>query len=123
MRTILLFILLYLLLQPVPASGRELYPGQYDNVDAKTQQWFKSQRVPNGQFKGMLCCNEADGAYVEEDIREGHYWARGGPFKEFVPVPDEVVIPEGNRNGAPVLWTTYQNGVPEILCYAPGGGV
>lgn len=116
-------IAIILLLMLVYASGRELYPGQYDSVDADTQKWFRSQRVPNGQDRGSSCCSAADGTYVEEDIRNGHYWAKGGPFKEFVQVPDEVVIPEGNRNGAPVLWYFHQNGIPQIRCYAPGGGV
>jgi hypothetical protein len=117
---ILLLALLFLLKWSERAESRELYKGQYDNVDPKVQQWFRSQKVPNGPRQGQLCCSEADGVYVQEDIRNGHYWAKGGPFPEFVQVPDEVVIPTGNHNGAPLLWSIYQDGVPQIRCYAPG---
>jgi hypothetical protein len=36
-------------------------------------------------------------------------------------VPDDVVIREPNRNGAPVLWWRWNElGRPLIYCYAPG---
>ncbi len=103
-----------------PAHGRELYPGQYARVEPEIQKWFRSQKSP---ATGHLCCSEADGNLVEEDIRAGHYWTRGGPFPDWTPVPDEVVIQSGNPNGAPVVWFFWKDGVPAIRCYAPGGGV
>ncbi len=103
-----------------PAHGREAYPGQYDQVNPRIQQWFRSQKSPQ---TGHLCCSEADGLHVEEDIRSGHYWTRGGPFTNWTPVPDEVVIPTGNPNGSPVVWYYWESGIPLIRCFAPGGGI
>lgn len=110
-------VFVFLLLIATAAFGRELYPGQYDNVSPTVREWFKNQKSPKD---GTLCCSMADGITVEEDIRRGKYWARGGPFSEWTPVPDEVVIKAPNLNGVPVLWWFTQNSRPSIRCYAPG---
>ena len=109
-------------------SARELFPGQYAQVDEQTRNWFRNQRVPGST---MLCCNEADGTYAEEDIRDGHYWTRfkiGYHQVEWMQVPDEVVIHEPNRNGSAVVWylAHFANGnisSVTIRCFSPGGGV
>src|SRR4029078_5018876 len=85
----------------LPALARD--NGQYENVTPDVRAWFRSQKSPK---TGALCCNEADGLYAEEDIRDGHYWARwsGGNCE---PVPDEVVIHEANptrRTGRLVVY-------------------
>jgi hypothetical protein len=104
-----------------PLPARELYPGQYDHIDLATRQWFRSQKSPK---TGMSCCDESDGTYAEEQIREGIYWTRCAegkcPIAQWTPVPDDVVIREPNRNGAPVLWWRWEGGAPLIYCYAPG---
>ena len=82
----------------VPALARD--NGQYNSVSPEVRQWFRSQKSPK---TGGLCCNEADGTYAEEDIRNGVY--------------------DPNRNGAPVAWWYFQEGKLQIRCYAPGGGV
>jgi len=111
-------ILLALLVLCAPALARN--NGQYDNVSPEIRQWFRSQKSPQ---TGDFCCNEADGIYAEEDIRNGVYWTRFEQTKgEWVPVPSEVVIRGPNRNGAPVAWWYFQNGKVQIRCYAPGGG-
>ena len=113
--------LLALLVLCAPALARELYPGQYSNVPAEVRQWFRSQKSPK---TGGLCCNEADGTYAEEDLRNGVYWTRFEFTKgEWIPVPADVVIKDPNRNGAPVAWWYLKDGKVEIRCYAPGGGV
>jgi hypothetical protein len=107
------------------ASARELYPGQWASIDPATGEWFRSQRNPTTK---VPCCSEADGSYVEEDIRDGHYWVRfdrtGGEWRE---VPDEIVIRDPNRNGAPVVWFYYEvrvgSSVLKFRCYAPGAGL
>ena len=119
------------------AHGRELYPGQYADVDEATRQWFQRQVVPSGPRKGQSCCSISDGTYAEEDIRYddktglGHYWARWkiGPEQiDWTQIPDEVVIRDSNRNGAPVVWSAPQRGPGGkitsviIYCYSPGGG-
>jgi hypothetical protein len=95
--------------------------GQWRDVDPKVRQWFREQKSPK---TGGYCCNESDGTYAEEDIRNGHYWTRFEQSKgKWIPVPDEVVIRDDNRNGAPVAWWFYESGNLRIRCYAPGGGV
>jgi hypothetical protein len=89
--------------------------------------WFRSQKSPK---TGVICCNEADGVYAEEEVRSGHYWTRfPEPKGEWMQVPDDVVIKDPNRHGVPVVWWYYEmnpvNGKRElkIRCYAVGGGV
>lgn len=102
--------------------------GQYAQVDPATRHWFKSQKSPK---TGISCCDISDGVYAEEDIRNGHYWARfvaNGIPVDWMQVPDDVVIHDANRNGAPVVWFMMfwdkdNKFIPEIRCYAPGGGV
>lgn len=112
--------------------GREQYPGQYAQVDPAIKKWFNEQKIPGTDES---CCSAADGVYAEEDIRGGHYWTRfvaiqhnyGAPPIEtdsgWVQVPDEVVIHDPNRHGAPVVWWWLSNGRPVVRCFAPGGGV
>jgi hypothetical protein len=108
-----------LLILSAPVLARD--NGQYDNVSPEVRQWFRMQKSPK---TGALCCNEADGTYAEEDIRNGIYWTRFALTKgEWIPVPTEVVIKDPNRNGAPVAWWHFHDGKLEIRCYAPGGGV
>jgi hypothetical protein len=80
--------MLALLVLCVPALARD--NGQYNSVSPEVRQWFRSQKSPK---TGGLCCNEADGTYAEEDIRNGVYWTRfeltGG---EWIAVPADVVI-------------------------------
>ena len=112
-------IVLALLVLCLPALARD--NGQYNNASPEVRQWFRAQKSPK---TGGLCCNEADGIYAEEDIREGHYWTRFDLTKgEWMLVPDEVVIRDRNPNGAPVAWWYFQDGKVQIRCYAPGGGV
>lgn len=127
------------------AFGRTLYPGQWAQVDPAERAWFKAQKSPQ---TGVPCCDESDGTYAEEDLREGHYWTRFAwkrctyqgalvppstpPWNgmecedviaDWMPVPDEVVIHNPNRHGAPVVWWSVDGAKPYIRCYAPGGGV
>jgi hypothetical protein len=81
-----------------------------------------ANRSPHRQ--AGYCCNESDGTYAEEEIREGHYWTRFEQSNgKWIPVPDQVVIRDPNRNGAPVAWWFFESGILQIRCYAPGGGV
>jgi hypothetical protein len=128
---------LFLALAGAPSHGRELYPGQYAQVDPAVRQWFRSQKSPR---TGISCCDEADGAYAEEEIREGHYRTRftwrfcfarecQDLDSGWMDVPDDVVIHDPNRHGAPVVWWARASGTDaasakvRIRCYAPGGGV
>jgi hypothetical protein len=102
--------------------------GQWAQSPPAIRKWFQDQRVPNGPEAGKSCCNTSDGNYAEEDIRDGNYWTRCPvdspcPIKEWMLVPAGAVIHDPNRNGAPVVWWFYEQGLPKIRCYAPGGGV
>jgi hypothetical protein len=119
-----LFRIALLVLAASPAIARD--NGQYAQVDPKIRQWFRNQLSPK---TGGNCCNEADGVYAEEDIRGEHYWTRFPQSNgEWMQVPDDVVINDPNRNGAPVVWWYYErNPVSKqrelkIRCYAVGGG-
>src|SRR5436189_5066054 len=99
-------IVLALLFLCLPALARD--NGQYNSVSPEVRQWFRAQKSPK---TGGLCGNEADGAYAEEDIRDGRYWTRFELTKgEWIQVPEDVVIKDPNRNGAPVAWWYFQNG-------------
>lgn len=120
------------------AFGREAYPGQYAQVDPETRAWFGAQKVPGTNHS---CCGDADGTYAEEDIRpdaagKEHYWVRFeygyGDTKfssRWMQVPDEVVIHNPNRHGAPVVWWWIDedddpNGeLVQIRCFAPGAAI
>jgi hypothetical protein len=119
------FCIALIVLVASPAIARD--NGQYAQVDPKIRQWFRSQISPK---TGGNCCNEADGVYAEEDIRGEHYWTRFPQSNgKWMQVPDDVVIKDPNRNGAPVVWWYYEiNPVSrerelKIRCYAVGGGV
>ncbi len=61
--------LLVLFVLCAPALARD--NGQYNTVSPGIREWFRAQKSPK---TGGLCCNEADGTYAEEDIRNGVYW-------------------------------------------------
>jgi hypothetical protein len=132
----LLLAISFLLVADVGHS-RTLYPGQWAQVDPAEREWFRSQRAPNSKIP---CCNEADGAYAEEEIRGDHYWVRftwkflmnGASHDmqtDWVEVPEDVVIKDPNRHGAPVVWWAWETGTTletakvRIRCYAPGAGI
>jgi len=115
-----------------PSLARTLYPGQWAQVDPAEREWFRSQTAPNSKIP---CCSEADGTYAEEDIRDGHYWTRFAwhyspngvqpeieMHSDWMEVPDEVVIKDSNRHGAPVVWWVKDYKL-RIRCYAPGAGL
>lgn len=115
-----LLVLLVIVILIAPALARDL-DGRYQNADPSVRNWFRSQKSPK---TGNLCCNEADGVYAEEDIRNGEYWTRFDKTNgEWIPVPSDVVIRDPNRNGAPVAWWYVENGAIKIRCYAPGAGI
>ena len=71
-------LLLAGLLTCAPALAHD--NGQYENVSPEVRAWFRAQKSPK---TGALCCNEADGLYAEEDIRDGHCRTRGGALHYF----------------------------------------
>jgi hypothetical protein len=110
-------IVLLVLFACAPAFARD--NGQYNQVSPEIRDWFRAQKSPK---TGGRCCDEADGVYAEEDIRDSRYWTRW-PGHDWRPVPEDVVIHDPNRHGAPVVWWYFEQGEAKIRCYAPGGGV
>lgn len=124
--------------------AREQYPGQYAQYSDEERAWFRNQKSPK---TGGQCCSEADGTFAEEDIRYddkgvGHYWTRftwnyymdGHTVptqSDWMQVPDDVIIQDPNRHGAPVVWWAWAgwggiDGITAtvgIRCYARGGGL
>jgi hypothetical protein len=112
----------------VSANARELYPGQYAQAPPDQRRWFNEQISPK---TGDGCCSQADGEFVQEDIRIGrdgtsHYFA-SGKFSEgeWIEVPNDVILPVPNWHGKPVVWWVFDAdiGVLEIRCYSPGAGL
>jgi hypothetical protein len=99
-----------------PALARD--DGRFSHLPADVRDWFRSQKSP---VTGEYCCDEADGTYVEEDIRDGHYWARWDTVGEWQRVPEEVIIYSPNRVGLPVVWWHYDHLGVRIRCFVPGG--
>lgn len=116
------FVALILALSIVGVVAQE-HRGGHAQLDQKTQEWFGRQKIPGTQ---KSCCTMADGTYAEEDMRDGRYWTRFTAADKvwgWMIVPEEAVIHDPNRNGAPAVWYSFQDGSVEIRCYAPGGGV
>ena len=99
-----------------PALARD--DGRFNHLPVDLRDWFRSQKSP---MTGEHCCDEADGTYVEEDIREGHYWVRWSTVWQWQRVPDEVIIHGPNRVGLPVVWWHYDHKGVRIRCFVPGG--
>lgn len=104
--------------------------GQWAQTTPDVRQWFQDQKVPSGPHKDQSCCSAADGEQVQEDIRAGQYWIKGGHFPDWTLVPDEVVLKSPNKHGQPIVWwasATYNNGAQtapaSIRCYSPGAGI
>ncbi len=112
-------VLLILLLLIVPALAKD--NGQWAKSSPAERLWFKEQKQPGTNF---LCCDEADGELVDEEIRDGHYWIQSEKTRgKWMKVPDQVVIQAPNMHGRPVAWFRWLQGEPQIFCYAPGGGI
>ncbi len=108
--------------------------GQWAQADPWLRDWFRSQKIPG---TNQTCCNEADGVYAEEDIRDNEYWTRFKPcapnincaVTDWMRVPPHVVIRGPNQSGAPVAWYVISwHGNPPvrtvtIRCFAPGSGM
>jgi hypothetical protein len=112
--------LMYWLNSPVQAHDIN---GVFSQLDEGQREWLRTQKVPRGEGKGGICCNEADGVYAEEDIINGRYWTRWrihDALTAWMPVPDNAILDTANWNGSPVVWWFYSNGNPVIRCYAPG---
>ncbi len=109
-------------------SSAATWKPEYAQLSPELGQWFRSQKNPTTQ---VPCCSEADGSQAREDIRGEHYWARfeaRGIDSGWVEVPDATIIRGANRNGAPVVWWYFDNGVQSlgnlrIRCFVPGAGL
>lgn len=116
---IIIAILLFIFAAVFTADAHD--PSHYPNMSTAQLEWYRSQKIPGGQHKGAICCNEFDGVDAEEDIRDGSYWTRWLPGQEWMRVPQEAIINGRNPNGTPVVWFgRHMDGQLSIRCYVPG---
>ena len=99
-------------------------PGWTTSGDAEIDKWFHDQLVPGTGVGRQRCCDISDGAFVEEDVRNGHYWIRWEATKGvWMEVPPTAVIDnQPNKWGQPAVWWGFdeEGDVIYIKCYAPG---
>jgi hypothetical protein len=95
--------------------------GARANADPIMHAWFDKLASQKG-----LCCSFADGVSIS-DVD----WDTGGPDNQYrvrindqwVVVPDEAIVTEGNRFGPAVVWPYRDNsGATQIRCFMPGAG-
>lgn len=114
MRLLVLAILAMLVL---PAFARDI-TGMFAQYSLKQREWLRQQVSPK---TGAVCCNEADGDMVEEEIRNGEYWVRSDKTAGlWIRIPNEVIITGPNIFGRPVVWWNFTDGTPRPYCYSPG---
>ncbi len=133
-----IILTLSLILLSAAAQARELYPGQYAQVDPTIKEWFNKQRAPNSR---VPCCSDADGTRADEERHDNATWVRftyvhfvhkydgdGEGVRtetrtEWMEVPEGTIIRGGeNPTGNPVVWyrTEGRDGeVVKIRCYKP----
>ncbi len=114
------FFLLLLLFSPLVMAKDN---GQWAQAPPNVRQWFQDQKVPGGPHKGFPCCSAADGEEVQEDIRDGQYWIKGGHFQDWTMVPEAAIIWGPNLHGQPIAWYYHEDGIARVRCFAPGAGI
>lgn len=105
-----------------PAHARELYAGQFDDIDPATRAWFKGVKAKNG----VPCCDIADGHLTEYKVDStGRYFVPIHEMNdEWVPVPPSaVVLDAGNPYEKAVVWYIKNGTEYYIRCFVPTGGV
>ncbi len=115
-------VLLYSMAAGAGEAGKQYAENQGYSPEIK--RWFNEQKLP-GQAP---CCSTADGHEVQEDIRNGEYWIRGGftpvgvpVFPEWTRVDSSRVLETPNLVGEPVVWWGQgEEGEFVIRCYSPG---
>lgn len=95
-------------------------PGpQWAQADPDLHDWFLTLHAKGSR---AWCCDLADGAFTQQDIRNGHWWTTVGG--QWVEVPDSAVVTEPNRLGRPIVWASEYEGIAghviQIRCFLPG---
>ena len=112
----------------VYAHARELVPGQYDNVDQATKDWFNTLRNAKTDTD---CCKEADCEVTDYTIDGDHYVAFLSVYKMWIPIPQTAVLedvemikknPTGNAVVCYNKLNTDINSL-KIFCFTPGAGL
>jgi len=93
---------------------------EYQNIDPKVRDWFKSIHSP----KGVPCCDIADGHRTTwRGTSEGGYEVPIADEWRKVP-PEAIVYNAGNPTGEAIVWYVKQGeNTYHIRCFVPGGGV
>lgn len=104
------------------AHAREVYAGQFDDVDPATRGWFKGVKAKNG----VPCCDIADGHLTDYKVDSaGRYFVPIHEMNdEWIPVPPAaVVLDAGNPYEKAVVWYIKNGTEYYIRCFVPTGGV
>lgn len=132
MRTLIVLVIIALLigfLVPGDIWARDL-DGKWAQSPPAVRKWLREQKQPGS---GYLCCSEADGEQVDEEIRNGRYWINSKHTRgKWLLVPEDMVINSPNPHGRAIAWfrwvgddgstsTVPRDDLrPEVFCYAPG---
>ena len=110
-RSLAVFAVILLVFQSAHARDRD---GKYANLPL--HEWFEQLASKKGR-----CCSDADGRALSDldwESHDGHY--RVQIDGEWVNVPEDAVVTEPNRAGRTMVWPTWLDGHPQILCFMPG---
>jgi len=79
-------------------------------------EWFEQLASKKGR-----CCSDADGRALSDidwESHDGHY--RAHIDGDWVDVPEDAVVTEPNRAGRTMVWPTWLDGHPQVICFMPG---
>ena len=115
--TVILWLVVFWLIVAVSlVHSRDLYPGQYAQVDPDTRNWFRN--LHNGE--GTSCCDTADGVRIEDpDWKEnddGSYEVFARDKWHHIDRAHLVTVP--NRYGFAILW--WPPSFSDPSCFMPG---
>lgn len=102
----------------IAVTWKPEYAQQYT---PQQSEWISKQKIPGTQNR---CCSTADGdSEIQEDIRDGHYWARSrNTDNQWVQISDNAIINEPNELGHAIAWWAQDEYGNKIArCYVPGG--
>jgi hypothetical protein len=96
--------------------------GQYENVDPKIRNWFKSVRSPYG----IPCCDISDGHFTmwRRSEKEGFQYEVPIEGEWHVVPPEAVITGTNNPTGETVVWYVKRSdNTLHIRCFVPGNDV
>lgn len=118
-----------------PAHSRELYQGQYAQVDTVIADWFRNLMQPDNP--SVSCCGPADAYWADSFEVDGDKYVaivtdtrEDGPLgRQHIPPGTRVVVPNhklkfdrGNPTGHGVIFLGGPQSL-SVYCYVTPGGI